>query len=230
MTGPTKIEQFGFSPEQLMLRELRRIPEERVTAVTRDPGDRRGARRRPRPLDVHEHGRGARGRVRGGADPDAADPRRGRPVPAARRLRDDPFAWRFGFDLSKVRVLQEDLYRQAQAPRPRDPRRLGNGRRGAPRARRHRGDAVGDPARDDGGDPRGRRDARERPQVHQGGDPGARRRRQGAPRPPDGRHRRADPDLRGDHAEGRPVLRNVAAARRSSGCRRRSATPSPTRT
>jgi hypothetical protein len=33
MTGKTKVEQFGFSPEQLLLRELRRIPEERVTAV-----------------------------------------------------------------------------------------------------------------------------------------------------------------------------------------------------
>lgn len=33
MTGPTKVTQFGFSPEQLNLKELRRIPEERVTAV-----------------------------------------------------------------------------------------------------------------------------------------------------------------------------------------------------
>jgi hypothetical protein len=32
MSAPTKIEQFGFSPEQLNLRELRRIPEERVSA------------------------------------------------------------------------------------------------------------------------------------------------------------------------------------------------------
>lgn len=33
LRGPTKVDQFGFSPEQLNLRELRRIPEERVTAV-----------------------------------------------------------------------------------------------------------------------------------------------------------------------------------------------------
>lgn len=33
MLGPTKIQQFGFSPEQLNLKALRRIPEERVTAV-----------------------------------------------------------------------------------------------------------------------------------------------------------------------------------------------------
>lgn len=31
--GPTDVHAFGFSPEQLTLRELRRIPEERVTAV-----------------------------------------------------------------------------------------------------------------------------------------------------------------------------------------------------
>jgi HK97 family phage portal protein len=33
MSGPTKVHQFGFSPEQLLLKEIRRIPEERVTAV-----------------------------------------------------------------------------------------------------------------------------------------------------------------------------------------------------
>jgi HK97 family phage portal protein len=33
MTAPTKIEQFGFSPEQMNLRDLRRIPEERVSAA-----------------------------------------------------------------------------------------------------------------------------------------------------------------------------------------------------
>ncbi|MDQ3672704.1 MAG: phage portal protein, partial [Actinomycetota bacterium] len=37
MTGATDIEQFGFSPEQLLLRDLRRIPEERVSAVTGIP-------------------------------------------------------------------------------------------------------------------------------------------------------------------------------------------------
>lgn len=33
LSGPTKLEQFGFSPQQLDLKALRRIPEERVTAV-----------------------------------------------------------------------------------------------------------------------------------------------------------------------------------------------------
>lgn len=35
--APTKIQQFGFSPEQLLLKELRRIPEERVSAVVGVP-------------------------------------------------------------------------------------------------------------------------------------------------------------------------------------------------
>lgn len=33
MSGPTKVQQLGWSPEQLNLRDLRRIPEERVSAV-----------------------------------------------------------------------------------------------------------------------------------------------------------------------------------------------------
>lgn len=33
MSGPTKVQQFGFSPEQMQVRELRRVPEERVTAA-----------------------------------------------------------------------------------------------------------------------------------------------------------------------------------------------------
>lgn len=33
MSGPTKVQQFGFSPEQLLLKDLRRVPEERVTAI-----------------------------------------------------------------------------------------------------------------------------------------------------------------------------------------------------
>jgi HK97 family phage portal protein len=33
LTAPTKIQQFGFSPSDMNLKDLRRIPEERVTAV-----------------------------------------------------------------------------------------------------------------------------------------------------------------------------------------------------
>jgi hypothetical protein len=50
-------------------------------------GDRRRARRRTRPLDVHEHGRGARGGLRVGDHPDPAHPRRGRPLAVAQPVR-----------------------------------------------------------------------------------------------------------------------------------------------
>lgn len=33
MSGPTKVQQFGFSPAQMQVKDLRRVPEERVTAI-----------------------------------------------------------------------------------------------------------------------------------------------------------------------------------------------------
>lgn len=114
MTGATRVAQFGFSPEQMLLRELRRIPEERVTAVTGIPAIVAGL---GAGLDRSTFTNMAEART-------AAY--EGGMIPMQRILgedvrfqllidfEDDPFAWRFGFDLTKVRVLQEDLYRQAQ--------------------------------------------------------------------------------------------------------------------
>ncbi len=114
MTGATKIEQFGFSPEQLLLRELRRIPEERVTAVMGVPAIVAGL------------GAGLdRSTFTNMAEAREAAYESGI-IPTQRILAEvirwkllsefegDPFLWRFGFDLSKVRVLQEDLYRLVQ--------------------------------------------------------------------------------------------------------------------
>lgn len=113
MTGATKIQQFGFSPEQLLLRELRRIPEERVTAVLGVPAIVAGL------------GAGLdRSTFTNMAEAREAAYESGL-IPGQRFLGEDirfqllplfgenPFEWRFGFDLTKVRVLQEDLYRQA---------------------------------------------------------------------------------------------------------------------
>lgn len=114
MTGATKIEQFGFSPEQLMLRELRRIPEERVTAVMGVPAIVAGL---GAGLDRSTFTN--MGEAREAAYESAM-------IPMQRNLGEDvrfqllpdfgsdPFVHRFGFDLAKVRVLQEDLYRLAQ--------------------------------------------------------------------------------------------------------------------
>lgn len=114
MSGRTKVQEFGFSPEQLLLRELRQIPEERITAVLGVPAVVVGL------------GAGlARSTFTNMAEAREAAYESGL-IPAQRILGedirfqllplfgDDPFEWRFGFDLSTVRVLQEDLYRQAQ--------------------------------------------------------------------------------------------------------------------
>jgi HK97 family phage portal protein len=113
-TAKTKIQQFGFSPEQLLLRELRRIPEERTTAVMGVPAIVAGL------------GAGLdRSTFTNMAEAREAAYESGI-IPIQRILAEDvrwqllslfeadPFQWRFGFDLTKVRVLQEDLYRQMQ--------------------------------------------------------------------------------------------------------------------
>jgi len=109
MRGKTKVEQFGFSPEQLLLKELRRIPEERVSAVLGVPAIVAGL---GAGLDrsTFTNYREAR---------EAAYEQT--IIPTQRILAEDirfqlltdwesdPWAWRAGFDLSSVRVLQEDM-------------------------------------------------------------------------------------------------------------------------
>lgn len=114
MTGPTEIHQFGFSPEQLVLKDLRRIPEERVTAVLGVPAIVAGL---GAGLDRSTFTNMAEARsaaYESGVIPMqrilAEDIR----FQLLNEFEEDPFVWRFGFDLTKVRVLQEDLYRQAQ--------------------------------------------------------------------------------------------------------------------
>jgi HK97 family phage portal protein len=116
MTGATQIAQFGFSPEQLLLRELRRIPEERVSAVTGIPAI------------VVGFGAGLeRSTFTNMGEARAAAYEAGL-IPMQRIMAEDVlfqlmtdfapeqelYTWRFGFDLTKVRVLQEDLYRLVQ--------------------------------------------------------------------------------------------------------------------
>lgn len=108
MRGPTKVEQFGFSPEQLVLRDLRKIPEERVTAVLGIPAIVAGL---GAGLDRSTF-TNMESAKRSAVDSNL--------IPAWRLLGEDirwqflsqfesdPFMWRAGFDLAKVRVLQED--------------------------------------------------------------------------------------------------------------------------
>lgn len=108
MTGPTKVEQFGFSPEQLVLRDLRRIPEERVSAVLNVPAIVAGL---GAGLDRSTFTNYSEAR-------EAAYEQN--IIPSQRILGEDVrfqlladfetdvFGWRFGFDLSRVRVLADD--------------------------------------------------------------------------------------------------------------------------
>lgn len=114
LTGKVKVEQFGFSPEQLLLRELRRIPEERVTAALGIPAVVVGLGAGLERSTFTNMGEAREAAYEAGLIPMqrilAEDVR----FQLLEKFEDDPHAFVFGFDLSKVRVLQEDLYRQAQ--------------------------------------------------------------------------------------------------------------------
>jgi HK97 family phage portal protein len=108
MSGKTKVQEFGFSPEQMNLKDIRRIPEERVSAVLGVPAVVAGL---GAGLDRSTFTNYAEAR-------EAAYEQT--IIPTQRILAEDvrfqlvaefvadPFAWRFGFDLTNVRVLQED--------------------------------------------------------------------------------------------------------------------------
>ena len=111
-----RVSQFGFSPEQLTLRELRRIPEERVSAALGIPAVVVGLGAGLERSTFTNMGEAREAAYEAGL------------IPMQRILAED-VRWqlltefesdervhglRFGFDLRQVRVLQEDLYRQAQ--------------------------------------------------------------------------------------------------------------------
>lgn len=110
MTAATKVQQFGFSPEQLLLKELRRIPEERVTAVLGVPAIVAGL---GAGLDRSTFSNFSEAR-------EAAYEQTIIPTQKTLgediwfqllpdfELQDDIWLWRVGFDLANVRVLQPD--------------------------------------------------------------------------------------------------------------------------
>lgn len=114
MTSATKIEQFGFSPEQLMLRELRRIPEERVTAVLGVPAIVAGLGAGLDRSTFTNMGEAREAAYEAGIIPmqrNLAETIRFSLLP---EFEPDPTVWRFGFDLDDVRVLREDALREAR--------------------------------------------------------------------------------------------------------------------
>lgn len=113
MRGATRVAQFGFSPEQLTLKELRRIPEERVTAALGVPAIVVGLGAGLDRSTFTNMGEASEYAYSNGLIPDQrlmADTVRWNLLP---EFESDPFMWRFGFDLAEVRALQEDFKRKA---------------------------------------------------------------------------------------------------------------------
>lgn len=108
LTAPTKVEQFGFDPQQLDLKALRRVPEERVSAVLGVPAIVAGL---GAGLDRSTFANMAEAREMAYEN---------NIIPTQRLFSDDlgtqllpdfepnPERFRLRFDLSNVRVLQDD--------------------------------------------------------------------------------------------------------------------------
>jgi HK97 family phage portal protein len=114
MSGKTKVQQFGFSPDQMNLKDIRRIPEERVSAVLGVPAVVAGL---GAGLDRSTFTNYAEAREAAYEQTiiptqriNAEDMR----FQLLTEFESDPFAWRVGFDLTNVRVLQEDRNRLEQ--------------------------------------------------------------------------------------------------------------------
>jgi HK97 family phage portal protein len=111
VTGATKVQQFGFSPEQLVLTSLRRVPEERVSAVTGVPAIVVGFGAGLERSTFTNFGEAKQSAYEACLIPMQrimAEKIRFDLLPL---FGEDPFQWRFCFDLTKVRVFQEDLNR-----------------------------------------------------------------------------------------------------------------------
>jgi len=114
MTSKTNVEQFGFNPTEMALTDLRRVPEERVTAVLGVPAIVAGLGAGLQRSTFTNFSEARQAAYEAGVIPNQrilAEDVRWQLLP---EWETDPFLWRFGFDLSKVKVLQEDVYRMVQ--------------------------------------------------------------------------------------------------------------------
>lgn len=114
LTGATDVQQFGFNPEQLLLRDLRRIPEERVSAVTGIPAIVVGFGAGLERSTFTNMGEAREAAYEAGLIPMQRIMSEDIRFQLLPDFEQDVFSLRFAFDLAEVRVLQEDLYRQAQ--------------------------------------------------------------------------------------------------------------------
>lgn len=113
MTGPTTIEQFGFSPQQMDMKALRRIPEERISAVLGVPAIVAGL---GAGLDRSTYANMAEAREMAYENNIIPTQRIHGSVIRRQLLSDfmdDITNWQVAYDLSEVRVLQEDENKKA---------------------------------------------------------------------------------------------------------------------
>ena len=108
MTGPTKVTPFSFSPQQMDLKSLRRIPEERISAVIGVPAVVAGL---GAGLDRSTFANYAEARE--SAYESTVIPMQRLSASVIKRQLLTEFetnidGWRVGYDLSEVRILQED--------------------------------------------------------------------------------------------------------------------------
>jgi hypothetical protein len=133
MTGRRRSPSSASRPEQLLLRELRRIPEERVSAVTGIPAIVVGFGAGLERSTFTNMGEARAAAYEAGLIPMQKIMAGGRPLPAARRLRGRRL--RVPVRLRPVEGARAAGGRvpEGAAARPRDPRRLGEGRKAAAR-------------------------------------------------------------------------------------------------
>ena len=115
LKGPTKVQQFGFSPEQMNTRSLRQIPEERVTAVLGIPAAVVGL---GTGLEQTKVGATMRELRELAYENNIIPTQRLMSQEITTQLLPDfavrPAQFAFGFDLREVRVLQDDENKKAE--------------------------------------------------------------------------------------------------------------------
>lgn len=108
LSGRTKVEQFGFSPEQLNLKDIRRIPEERVTAVLGVPAMVAGLGAGLDRSTFTNYAEARQAAYEQTIIPTQKDLSEDIAFQLLPDFESNVFAWQTGFDLKNVRVLQED--------------------------------------------------------------------------------------------------------------------------
>lgn len=113
MSGPTKVQPFTLSPKDMSLKELRRIPEERISGVLGIPAIVAGL---GAGLDRSTFSNYAEARE--AAYESNIIPMQRLTASVIKRsllgeFEDDLSSWRVGYDLSEIRVLQEDEDKKA---------------------------------------------------------------------------------------------------------------------